>query len=140
MKTSLTTFCLWLFIRWSAMGQGLPGNEETARFILDAFNHHNWERMMSYYAEDAVFEDPSLACPVKSSSMMLQHHRKLQADFGDIRDDVRHVYSCGSVVVVEFVSHGTARNGERFSVPICTVLTFRDGLVIRDATYYDVNR
>jgi ketosteroid isomerase-like protein len=67
---------------------------------------------------------------------MQEHHRQLQNQFPDIYDSVRNVKASGERVVVEFVSTGTSREGQRFSLPICTVLTFKNGKVVRDATYY----
>jgi ketosteroid isomerase-like protein len=121
----------------SVLGQGSHRNEDKARLIFQAFNEHDWDLMLSYYSKEAVFEDPSFERRVSDPVFIKEHHRELQAYFEDIKDDVKHVYSCGDVVVVEFISHGTGKNGEKLAMPICTVLTFRDGLVIRDATYYN---
>jgi steroid delta-isomerase-like uncharacterized protein len=112
-------------------------NIQTARLILDAFNEHDWEKMVSYYADNAVFEDPSFPQPVNDKTFIAKHHAEMQAYFPDIRDDIKALYPSGDHVIIEFVSTGTSVKGEKFSLPICTVLTFRDGKVIRDATYYD---
>jgi len=111
-------------------------NLTAAHNIFKAFNAHDWQTMLNYYADDAVFEDPAFAEPVRDRSTMQQHHRQLQNQFPDIYDSVRNVSASGERVVVEFVSKGTSHDGQRFSLPICTILTFRNGKVVRDATYY----
>ena len=111
-------------------------NTAVTHNIFNAFNAHDWQTMLNYYADDAVFEDPAFAEPVRHRSIMQEHHRQLQNQFPDIYDSVRNVTAAGERVVVEFVSTGTSREGQRFSLPICTVLTFKNGKVVRDATYY----
>jgi hypothetical protein len=54
----------------------------------------------------------------------------------DIHDEVTRIFVEGNVAVVEFVSTGTI-DGQKFSIPICTVLTVADALVVQDNTYYD---
>ncbi len=111
-------------------------NTTVTRNIFNAFNAHDWQAMLSYYADDAVFEDPAFADPVHDRSTMREHHQQLQSLFPDIYDSVRNVSASGERVVVEFISMGTSQDGRRFSLPICTVLTFKNGKVVRDATYY----
>ncbi|NJM24870.1 MAG: nuclear transport factor 2 family protein [Bacteroidia bacterium] len=113
-------------------------NTATAQKIFDAFNAHDWERMMSFYDDDARFEDPAYKQAV-TPQQVARHHADLEQMFPDIKDSVVHMYGFGNVVVVEFISTGTASDGQAFSLPICTVLEFDNGRVVRDATYYDNN-
>lgn len=113
-------------------------NMATAQKIFDAFNAHDWERMMSFYDSAARFEDPAYARAVTTDEVA-RHHADLQQMFPDIQDSVVHMYASGNVVVVEFISTGTGADGQSWSLPICTVLEFSNGKVIRDATYYDNN-
>jgi ketosteroid isomerase-like protein len=55
----------------------------------------------------------------------------------DIKDNVVAMYEAGDNIIVEFVSTGTLPDGSKFNLPICSVLTFKDGKVMRDATYFD---
>jgi ketosteroid isomerase-like protein len=111
-------------------------NEAVTENIFNAFNAHDWRTMLENYAGDAVFEDPAFARPVRDHSIMEDHHRQLQIQFPDIHDSIQSISAYRDRVIVEFVSTGTSLAGERFRLPICTVLTFKDGKVVRDATYY----
>jgi ketosteroid isomerase-like protein len=112
-------------------------NVEVVKRIFKSFNQHNWAEMISYYSAEAVFEDPAFVEPVRDLKFIQNHHQQMQEYFPNIYDDVKNMYPSGDNVVVEFVSIGTSIKGEKLSLPICTVLTFRNGKVIRDATYYD---
>jgi steroid delta-isomerase-like uncharacterized protein len=130
----------WVIILFALSACGISpraSNEDYARKIFEAFNAHDWQKMVSYYADDAVFEDPSFPEPVTDKQQIARHHAEMGAYFPDIFDDIKGVYSSGDKVIVEFVSTGTSVKGEKFSLPICTVLTFRNGKVVHDATYYD---
>jgi ketosteroid isomerase-like protein len=47
------------------------------------------------------------------------------------------MYIDGESVIVEFTSRGTTIEGTSFDLPIISVFAFSDGLIIRNATYYD---
>lgn len=114
-------------------------NEATARKLFDAFNKHNWEEMASYYADSALFLDPSYGKEYvkKSRKETIEKYVGMQNVFPDIRDDVTGIYPSGNVVTVAFTSTGSMNDSVRFSLPIISVLTFKDGVIIKDATYYD---
>jgi ketosteroid isomerase-like protein len=136
MKTMLLSLCLMLGA-YTGRAQQQNENVTIARKIFDAFNAHDWQKMISYYASHATFEDPSFEKPVNDLQFITKHHEELAAYFPDIQDHVKAIYPSGKNVIVEFVAKGTSIKGEPFSLPICTVLTFENGKVVRDATYYD---
>lgn len=115
-------------------------NAQTARKLFAAFNDHNWQAMASLYAEDALFLDPAFGTkPVsKSRAEIVTKYRELQNTFPNLHDEVVNVYAEDQTVIVEFVSTGTASDGTTFSLPIVSVLTLENGLIIKDATYYDL--
>jgi ketosteroid isomerase-like protein len=118
----------------------LETNKETALAMFDAFNKHDWQKMAKYYAEDAEFLDPSLGKTYvkQSHAEIIGKYQGMQQMFPDITDDVTGLYVDGNSVIVQFTSHGTVSGGSSFSLPIITVLTFSNGLIVRDATYYDL--
>lgn len=129
-------FALMLFAACSAGCSG-NANLDVTHKIFEAFNAHDWPGMLAYYADDAVFEDPAFAGPVHSHAPVEANHRHLQSLFPDIKDEIQALHASGDHVIVEFIARGTSADGKVFSLPICSVLTFKNGKVVRDATYYN---
>jgi ketosteroid isomerase-like protein len=115
-------------------------NAATARKLFEAFNKHDWKVMASQYAEDAMFLDPSFGKEFvsKSRSETITKYSAMEKIFPDIHDEVTGLYASENTVTVEFTSTGTAPDGASFRLPIVSILTFKDGLITKDATYYDL--
>jgi ketosteroid isomerase-like protein len=119
-----------------------PGNNGTEQIeaktrkiatdVFAAFNAHDWHKMESLYSDSVVLEDPSYPKGKKGKAGMTDFYKSVP----DIHDEVTRIFVEGNVAVVEFVSTGTI-DGQKFSIPICTVLTVADALVVQDNTYYD---
>jgi ketosteroid isomerase-like protein len=115
-------------------------NLVVAEKVFTAFNEHDWHGMATLYAENAQFLDPSFGKEFvsKKRSETVAKYTELQEMFPDIHDRVTAMYPYEKTVVVEFVSTGTAPDGTKFSLPIISVLTIENGLIVKDATYYDL--
>jgi hypothetical protein len=61
----------------------------------------------------------------------------MESMFPDIHDEIVGIYPSDNVVTVEFISTGSMNDSIRFKLPIISVLTFSNGLIVKDATYYD---
>jgi ketosteroid isomerase-like protein len=113
---------------------------EVALQLFEYFNMHNWAKMANLYADSALFKDPSLGTKavVQSHSQIIEKYTALQQLFSDIHDEVIAVYPSGEKqVIVEFVSTGTAPDSSKFELPVCTVFTIENGVIVKDFTYYD---
>lgn len=115
-------------------------NAATARQLFEAFNAHAWETMATYYSEPASFLDPSLGRSYvdQHRADIVRKYAEMHQMFPDIHDEVTGIYPSGDRVVVEFTSTGTSADSVSFVLPIVTVLTFQDGRIVKDATYYDL--
>lgn len=116
------------------------GNAASARQMFEAFNRHDWKTMASFYAEPALFLDPSFGTEYveKTRAQTADKYSSMQKMFPDLHDEIVGVYPSGDKVTVEFISTGTAPDSSTFRLPIISVLTFdNNGLIARDATYYD---
>jgi ketosteroid isomerase-like protein len=105
-----------------------------------SFNNHEWDKIASMYTENAEFKDPSLGqgIVVQTREQFVQKYSELNAVFPDINDEVIQIYPSGDKnVIVEFISSGTAPDGSRFELPICTIFTIENGQITKDFTYYD---
>lgn len=115
-------------------------NESTVRAMFDALNKHDWVKMASFYAEDVEFLDPSLGIqPVRQTRKQIaEKYAAMASQIPDLNDAIQHIYVHGDKVIVEFIATGTLSDKKTFRLPICSVLTLKNGKIIRDATYYDL--
>jgi ketosteroid isomerase-like protein len=114
-------------------------NTAIAKQMFEAFNKHDWPAMAAYYTPSASFLDPSFGPDyvVKSREETASKYAEMEKMFSNIRDDITGLYPYGDKVIIEFISTGTSSDGQKFKLPIVTVLTFKDGIIVKDATYYD---
>jgi ketosteroid isomerase-like protein len=114
-------------------------NKETATQMFAAFNAHDWQKMTSYYAPDADYLDPAYGMEYvkKSPTEIIEKYSDMEKMFADIHDEIKGMHASGDKVTVEFISIGSSGDSTKFMLPICAVLTFQNGKIIRDATYYD---
>ena len=114
-------------------------NLKHAEELFAAFNNHDWKKMSDLYIDSASFLDPSFGIEdvKKSRAETALKYAAMEKIFPDIHDEVVAMYPSGDQVTIEFISTGTSADGVSFKLPIVSILTFRDGLIVRDATYYD---
>jgi ketosteroid isomerase-like protein len=115
------------------------GNMEIARKSFDAFNRHDWAAYADFYSANADFLDPSYGKEIvkQTKEQLIEKYSGFEQAIPDIKDNVVAMYEAGDNIIVEFVSTGTLPDGSKLNLPICSVLTFKDGRIIRDATYFD---
>ncbi len=115
-------------------------NQAIVKQLYEYFNKHEWQKMADLYVETADFKDPSFGTEIikQTRQQTVQKYSEMAKMFPDIRDEVVQMYDSGNnVVVVEFVSTGTAPDGSKFKMPICSIYTIENGKIAKDFTYYD---
>ena len=114
-------------------------NVDRVKHLFASFNDHAWETMANDYAENASFLDPSFGREYvyKTRQETIIKYTEFQKVFPDMHDELTGVYASGDKVIVEFVSTGTSADGISFRLPIVSILTLKEDLVVTDATYYD---
>lgn len=115
-------------------------NEKNIHQFFEHFNKHDWEKMASMYTDPAEFRDPSLGKDIVKQTRQdtKVKYEALNGIFPDIKDSILHLYASGDKhIIVEFLSTGTAPDGSKLELPICTVFTLENGLITHDFTYYD---
>ena len=115
-------------------------DEDMLRDVLDAFNRHDLDGIMAFFADDAVFESPRGEHAWGTRFEGKDAVRKgLGARFEGIPDvhygGDRHL-ACGDRGVSEWTLTGTTTDGERLEVRGCDLWEFRDGLIIRKDSYW----
>jgi ketosteroid isomerase-like protein len=117
-------------------------SEETAKSILDAFNAHDIERVMEFFAEDCSLDMPRGPEPWGQRYVGKPAVKEgLETRFKGLPDvsysDDRHWIS-GNMLVSEWLLTGTRPDGAQVKVRGCDHYEFRDGKVIRKDSYWKI--
>jgi ketosteroid isomerase-like protein len=115
-------------------------NQVIIKQLYEHFNKHEWQKMANLYVEITDFKDPSFGTEItkQTRQQTVQKYSEMAKMFPNIKDEVVQMYDSGNnVVVVEFVSTGTAPDGSKFKMPICSIYTIENGKIAKDFTYYD---
>ena len=117
-------------------------SEETMRAIVAAFNAHDLDAIMSYFADDCSLDMPRGPDPWGQRFTGAAAVREaLASRFRGLPDvqyrDDRHWIS-GALAVSEWLLTGTTPEGRRIRVRGCDHWEFRDGKVIRKDSYWKI--
>ena len=113
---------------------------ETSKAMLEAFNAHDLDAIMAFFAEDCSLDMPrgpdewGQRCSGKAAV-----REALAGRFAGLPDvhygEDRHWVS-GNMVVSEWLLTGTRADGERVRVRGCDHYEFRQGKVVRKDSYW----
>lgn len=119
-----------------------PVTEATMSAVLDAFNRHDLDAIMSHFADDAVFESPRGDQPHGTRFIGREAVRAgLAQRFEGIPDvhygaDRHFVSAAGDRGASEWLLTGTTTTGERIAVQGCDLWEFADGRIVRKDSYW----
>lgn len=119
------------------------GSVDVLREVLDAFNRHDLDAIMSHFSEDCVFESPRGPDRWGGRFVGIEEVRRgLAQRFEGIPDvhygDGVH-FVCGSRGVSEWTISGTALDGTRIDVRGCDLWTFGDdGMIVRKDSFWKI--
>ena len=114
----------------------------TAAAIFDAFNAHDLDAIMGYFADDCSLDMPRGADAWGVRFEGKQAVRSALADrFAGLPDvhygDERH-WASGNMVVSEWLITGTRPNGDKVAARGCDHYEFRNGKIIRKDSYWKI--
>jgi len=138
MKTLTAALLLTILSSCSNRDQTVNGKLVTQYF--EHFNRHDWAKMAAMYTAAADFKDPSLGKGTirQTRQQVEKKYTELSQQFPDINDKIIGIYPSGDKnIIVEFISRGTAPDGSKFELPVCTIFTIENNLITKDFTYYD---
>jgi ketosteroid isomerase-like protein len=124
------------------MSQQQSISAETAKAILNAFNAHDLDAIMEFFADDCSLDMPRGPDPWGQRYVGKAAVREgLATRFKGLPDvrysDDRHWIS-GNMVVSEWLLTGTRPDGVRVKVRGCDHYEFRDGMVVRKDAYWKI--
>ena len=115
---------------------------EILKDILDAFNRHDLDAIMEYFAETAVFDMPKGTEPWGERFVGKEDVRKgLATRFSGIPNvhyGEDHHWVAGDRGVSEWTLTGTTTGGIQLRVRGCDLWEFRDGLVTRKDSFWKI--
>jgi len=115
---------------------------KTAKAMLDAFNAHDLDAIMEFFADDCSLDMPRGPNAWGQRYVGKSAVREgLASRFKGLPDvhygDDRH-WITGNMVVSEWLLTGTRPNGVRVEVRGCDHYEFRDGKVVRKDAYWKI--
>jgi ketosteroid isomerase-like protein len=110
--------------------------------FLDAFNAHDVDAIMSFFADDCVFDMPRGPGPGGRRLVGKEEARQgIQSRLDGIPDvhygDDRH-WVCGDRGVSEWTITGTQPDGARIEVRGCDLFEFTGGKISRKDSYWKI--
>jgi hypothetical protein len=110
--------------------------------VLDAFNAHDLDLIMSFFADDCVMDMPHGPGPggrlLVGKDEVREGIRSRLDGIPDIHyGDDRH-WVCENRGVSEWTIRGTQRNGERIEVRGCDLFEFVDGKISRKDAFWKI--
>ena len=110
--------------------------------LADAFNAHDLDRIMSYFADDAVLEMPRDRDPWGTRYLGKQAVREaLAGRLSGLPDvhygDATHAVA-GNLGTSRWTVTGTMANGQKIRANGCDFYAFRDGLVVKKDSYWKI--
>jgi ketosteroid isomerase-like protein len=110
--------------------------------FLDAFNAHDLEAIMSFFAEDCVMDMPRGPGPggrrLVGKSQVREGIRSRLEGIPDVRYEDDSHWRCGDRGVSEWTLRGTQRTGEPIEVRGCDLLQFSDGKITRKDSFWKI--
>ncbi len=108
-------------------------------------NHHDLDSLVGLYSTDCVVESPMAAGAVHGGQALAKVHQALFDAFPDLTLTLDSLLIDGDKVAVSYVMSGThtsgfmglAPSGKPFRVPVATVSTVSDGLIVAERRIYD---
>jgi steroid delta-isomerase-like uncharacterized protein len=124
------------------MGDERPVTVETLKRILDAFNRHDLDAIMEFFADDCTFDLPRGPDPWGRRFVGKRAVREgLAGRFAGTPDvhygEDRH-WACEERGVSEWTLTGTTTGGVRLKVRGCDLWEFRNGKVLRKDSYWKI--
>jgi ketosteroid isomerase-like protein len=114
----------------------------TLKAVLAAFNAHDLDRIMSFFADGCILEMPRGPDPWGTRYIGFEAVKEgLRSRLVGIPDvqytDDTHFVS-GDIGVSQWTLRGTAKNGESIEVRGCDFFTFANGKIVKKDSYWKI--
>ena len=115
---------------------------DTLRAVLNAFNAHDLDRIMTFFSADCVLEMPRGPDPwgtrYVGAAAVKEGLRTRFAGIPDVRYEDDTHFVAGATGFSQWTLRGTSRSGERIEVRGCDFFTFRDGKIAKKDSFWKI--
>jgi ketosteroid isomerase-like protein len=115
---------------------------DTLKMITDAFNRHDLDAIMAFFADDAVFLSPRGPEPFgrrfEGKAAVREGLAARFAGIPDVHYGEDDHFVAGERGASEWTLTGTSTDGVRLEVRGCDLWTFRDGLVTSKDSFWKI--
>jgi len=123
-----------------AMSDG--ASVEVLQTLVDAFNAHDLDRIMAFFAEDCVLEMPRGPSPFGGRFIGKAAVRDgLAGRFAGLPDvhygNPEH-FVCGDTEISKWTVTGTTPSGQKIQANGCDFYSFRDGKLTKKDSYWKI--
>lgn len=111
--------------------------------ITDAFNRHDWDGVVSYFADDGYWlaskgPEPRIGRTLRGKAAIREYLAMRHKTFPNLQwVDARH-WVMGDKGLSEWIVKGSSATGEKIDWVGCDLWEFRDGKVTKKDTYWKV--
>ena len=121
-----------------------------ARTLIDAYNTRDFDRLDAILAPDAEVRNVATGEVYRGADAMKRYQRNWATAFPESKVEIATLVGCGETVTMEYVGRGRQTGpldtpqgrieptGRSVELPLCDVLTVRNGRITGGRTYYDV--
>ena len=110
--------------------------------MLEAFNSHDLDRIMSFFSEDCILEMPRGPDPWGSryvgAAAVKDGLRSRLEGIPDVHYGQDAHFVSGNTGVSQWTLRGTSIKGEHIDVRGCDFFTFRDGKIVKKDSYWKI--
>jgi ketosteroid isomerase-like protein len=120
----------------------MPTNSETLKAVLDAFNAHDLDAIMGFFADDCSFDMPRGPDPwgqrFRGKTAVRQALASRFQGLPDVHYGEDRHWVSGDLGVSEWLLTGTTLDGRQIRVRGCDHWEFADGKVVRKDSYWKI--
>ncbi len=119
-----------------------PVSQQTLKAFLDAFNRHDLDAIMGFFADECVFYMPRGASPrgdrfVGKDAVRAGLAKRFEG-LPDVHYREEKHWACGDFGVSEWTLTGTPASGQRIEVRGVDLLEFAEGKITRKDSFWKI--
>jgi steroid delta-isomerase-like uncharacterized protein len=127
----------------------MADNVSIARRLYDGWNERAFDEVVQYVADDGELTTVGPGDVFRGKDGARKYNENWANGFPDGRVTIDRVHADGDTVIVEFTGRGThtgtlatsmgdiPATGRSMTLKLCDVIEFRDGLIVRQRSYFD---